>query len=56
MVVFLKITRFLYHPFKGNNDSYDDNKHYYPPALSFGKVEVVLHGFVCGICHDSVQN
>lgn len=51
MAVFLKITRFLYYPFKGNNYSYDDNKHYYPPALSFGKVEKIAHMLFAQFCY-----
>lgn len=51
MAIFLKIPRFLYYPFKGNNDSYDDNKHYYPPALSFGKIEKIAHMFFAQFCY-----
>lgn len=51
MAIFLKIPRFLYYPFKGNNDSYDDNKHYYSPALSFGKIEKIAHILFAQFCY-----
>lgn len=51
MAIFLKIPRFLYYPFKGNNDSYDENKHYYPPALSLGKIEKIAHILFAQFCY-----
>ena len=51
MAIFLKIPRFLYYPFKGNNDGYDDNKHYYSPALSFGKIEKIAHILFAQFCY-----
>lgn len=51
MAIFLKIPRLLYYPFKGNNDSYDDNKHYYSPPLSFGKIEKIAHILFAQFCY-----
>ena len=33
-----------YHPSECNDGENDDEEKYYSPALSFGKVEIVLHG------------
>ena len=51
MAIFLKIPRFLYYPFKGNNDGYDENKLYYPPALSFGKIEKIADILFAQFCY-----
>lgn len=50
MARFLKITRFLYYPSKGNDDGNDENKYYYSPALSLGKIEKIAHMLL----HNSV--
>lgn len=52
----LFLNALLYNPLYSYSGSNACNKENYSPSLAFGKVEVVLHGFVCGICHDSMQN